>query len=390
MNKFNKYFLLLLFLLPLNEIKATEVSVCTDAGNFTINLLDDAAPLHVENFIKYVESGFYLGTVFHRVIKNFVVQGGGYTRNFRSKNILDPVKNESKNGLNNNIGTIAAARTSDPDSATSQFYINISDNPSLNATRNNFGYTVFGEITNGMETIDGIASLPTGESGPFISDVTDPLIAITAITIVPVDRHPELTLEQKKQTLLNEINNAIDKEDFESAEYFFREYHAICGETGPELMIAEVKVLVALEKNQLATEMLAEYLLIADNTKEEYLEALSLSRQLTSGMVIPESQETIRLRELLGNCSFPTMPNLPDARVASLEEMIEAQEQVKKYIELSNVRLDCLDKVMHADDQPLAYEDLRLVTAAYNQAVDMQNDIAGSFNSQRAVFLERN
>ena len=85
-----------------------------------------------------------------------------------------------------------------------------------------------------------------------------------------------------------------------------------------------------------------------------------------------------------------TMPNLPDARVASLEEMIEAQEQVKKYIELSNVRLDCLDKVMHADDQPLAYEDLRLVTAAYNQAVDMQNDIAGSFNSQRAVFLERN
>ena len=389
MNKLNQVFFLTILCFFATEGKTTEVAICTDAGNFIVELYDEEAPLHVENFIYYVEKGFYLGTVFHRVIKDFVVQGGGYTRNFRGKPISDPIKNESKNGIKNNIGTLAAARASNPNSATSQFYINLSDNPSLDATRNNFGYTVFGEVKIGMDTIKSIADLPTSASGPFISDVTQPLIAITAITVVPENRYPEMALEQKTETLLKEIYYAINEEAFESAESFFREYHAICGEVGPELMLLEIKVLAALEKNQLATEILAEYLRIADNTKEEYLEALALSRQLTSGMVIPESRETIRLREISGDCSFPVMPDLPDARIATINEMVEAQNEVKKYIELSNIRLECLDKIINTSEDPLVYDDLRLVTAAYNQAVDMQNDIAGSFNTQRTIFLER-
>ena len=116
-----------------SSANAVDVAVCTDAGNFTIELLEQQAPLHSANFLEYVDRGFYTGTVFHRVIDGFVVQGGGYTREFRSKLTLDPVQNESRNGVGNSRGTVAAARTGDPHSATSQFYINLTNNVALNA-----------------------------------------------------------------------------------------------------------------------------------------------------------------------------------------------------------------------------------------------------------------
>ena len=144
--------------------KNAVVVVKTNLGSFRVELDAAHAPLTVENFLKYVDDKFYDGTVFHRVIGNFMVQGGGFTAELQQKPTRAPVKNEANNGLSNVRGTIAMARTSDPDSATAQFYVNVVDNPALNAGARGAGYAVFGKVVSGMEVVDKIKSVPTGVS----------------------------------------------------------------------------------------------------------------------------------------------------------------------------------------------------------------------------------
>ena len=134
----------------------------TTHGGFTVKLEADKAPLTVANFLQYVDDGFYDGLIFHRVIPGFMVQGGGMTPDFKEKQGLAPIKNEAKNGLRNNRGTLAMARTNDIDSASSQFFINLADNDFLNQSPASFGYAVFGEVVEGMDTIDRIAKERTG------------------------------------------------------------------------------------------------------------------------------------------------------------------------------------------------------------------------------------
>ncbi|MDQ2075551.1 peptidylprolyl isomerase [Marinimicrobium sp. ABcell2] len=138
------------------------VLVTTDVGEMIIELFPERAPVTVENFLAYVDSHFYNGTIFHRVIPGFVVQGGGLTYDFTPKETRDPIVNESDNGLRNSPMTLSMARTSDPDSATSQFFINLNDNRSLNATEDRPGYTVFGRVVDGQETVIAIVEEPRG------------------------------------------------------------------------------------------------------------------------------------------------------------------------------------------------------------------------------------
>lgn len=140
----------------------SQVLLQTDLGNIRIELYDSIAPITVKNFLTYVDSGFYNGTIFHRIVPGFVVQGGGYTFDFAEKKTNPNIKNESDNGLNNDYKTIAMARTADPDSASSQFYFNLKDNPSLNAHGEAKGYTVFGRVIDGMDVVEKIAQEPTG------------------------------------------------------------------------------------------------------------------------------------------------------------------------------------------------------------------------------------
>lgn len=142
------------------------VEVTTNLGDFTIELYTKRAPLHVRNFVDYVNSGFYDGTVFHRVIENFVVQGGGYDANYKLKETGPQVPNEAGNGLTNRRGFVGMARTGDPHSADSQFYINLRDNNELNPRITRWGYTVFGQVVEGIEVIDEMAASSTG-SGPL-------------------------------------------------------------------------------------------------------------------------------------------------------------------------------------------------------------------------------
>jgi peptidyl-prolyl cis-trans isomerase A (cyclophilin A) len=134
----------------------------TTHGSFTIELFPKEAPVTVENFLKYVDDGFFDGTIFHRIVPGFVIQGGGLTAEFDNKETRDAIKNEAKNGLKNGRGWLSMARTSDINSATSQFFVNLSDNAFLDHGPRDYGYAVFGRVTEGMETVDKIAKVKTG------------------------------------------------------------------------------------------------------------------------------------------------------------------------------------------------------------------------------------
>ncbi len=137
----------------------------TTKGTIEIELNRAKAPITVDNFVNYVKESFYDGTIFHRVIPDFMIQGGGFTPDGAQKRTRQPIKLESKNGLKNTAGTITMARTNDPDSATSQFFINLIDNSFLNASPGNQGYAVFGAVTAGMETVKAIAAVKTATRG---------------------------------------------------------------------------------------------------------------------------------------------------------------------------------------------------------------------------------
>jgi len=134
-------------------------------GTIVIALNREKAPVSVDNFLQYVRAGHYDGTVFHRVMPNFMIQGGGYTPELVEKPTRPPIKNESRNGLRNSRGTVAMARTNDPNSATSQFFINLADNAFLDHGTRDFGYAVFGRVTKGMDVVDRIAKVKTGRRG---------------------------------------------------------------------------------------------------------------------------------------------------------------------------------------------------------------------------------
>jgi cyclophilin family peptidyl-prolyl cis-trans isomerase len=161
-----------------------KVRVQTSQGVFVLQLDAERAPVTVRNFLEYVGAGFYDGTIFHRVIDGFVVQGGGYGPDLAEKPTRDPIPNESGNGLRNRRGTIAMARTGDPHSATSQFYINLVDNVKLDPNEQRWGYCVFGTVVSGMEVVDAIAKLPTGPRGEVPSDVPKTDVVVQKMEIV--------------------------------------------------------------------------------------------------------------------------------------------------------------------------------------------------------------
>ena len=168
------------------EKTMTNATIKTNLGDIQLELNEEKAPITVENFKNIAESGYYEGTIFHRVINGFMVQGGGLTADMSNKSSgTSPIQNEANNGLTNDRGTIAMARTMDPHSATSQFFINHKDNAFLNHTGENpqgWGYAVFGIVTEGMDIVDQIADVATGSSGAY-QDVPEEVITIESVTL---------------------------------------------------------------------------------------------------------------------------------------------------------------------------------------------------------------
>lgn len=152
----------------------------TSMGDITIQLDPKNAPISTANFLAYVDKKFYDGTIFHRIIPGFVVQGGGFTPGMNQKDTAASIKNEASNGLKNLRGTISMARTNDPDSATSQFFLNLVDNPALDPGMNGPGYAVFGKITKGLDVLDKMAQVPTTTKGPFENVPAQDVVLISA------------------------------------------------------------------------------------------------------------------------------------------------------------------------------------------------------------------
>ena len=170
-----------------------QVLVKTSAGEFVIELYPDKAPGTVDNFLQYVKDGFYAGTIFHRVIGNFMIQGGGFTKDLyeggmRPKPTRAAIPIESRNGLRNDTGWVAMARTGDPNSATSQFFINVVDNAGLNYPQpDGHGYAVFGKVIRGMDVVNKIRAVPTRSVGPY-RDVPSEAVVIDSIAVVGAAR----------------------------------------------------------------------------------------------------------------------------------------------------------------------------------------------------------
>ncbi|MBK8090792.1 MAG: peptidyl-prolyl cis-trans isomerase [Verrucomicrobiaceae bacterium] len=169
---------------PVSDAKPVKIVMETSKGSIELELDAAKAPKTVANFVSYVKKGHYDGTIFHRVIPNFMIQGGGFTADMNQKPAPDRVENEAKNGLKNARGTIAMARTNDPHSASSQFFINHKDNSNLDyPSFDGWGYAVFGKVTKGIEVVDAIAAVPTGRAGPHGDVPTEP-ITIKSVKVV--------------------------------------------------------------------------------------------------------------------------------------------------------------------------------------------------------------
>ena len=174
-------------MVPAGAIAADpQVDLKTSLGTIRLELYPAKAPKTVENFLKYVQDGHYNGVVFHRVIDKFMIQGGGYDKTYREKSTRAPIPNEAKNGLKNDLGTIAMARTNQPHSASAQFFINLKNNDFLNAAQaqDGWGYAVFGKVVDGLDVVTKIAKLPTGPGGPFGSDVPRQQVIIESASVV--------------------------------------------------------------------------------------------------------------------------------------------------------------------------------------------------------------
>lgn len=196
---FTSLFLLISSVNAAEDFSKKRVKLETTEGNIVLELDITRAPLSVLNFMKYAQSGFYDGTIFHRVIENFMIQGGGFTQEMTRKQPNAPILNEANNGLKNVRGTIAMARTNDPHSATAQFFINVTDNPFLDhnaKTPRGWGYAVFGRVIKGMNVVDKIRKQRTGPNGPFPRDVPLKTVLIQKATVIGEKAKPAKTIKK--------------------------------------------------------------------------------------------------------------------------------------------------------------------------------------------------
>jgi cyclophilin family peptidyl-prolyl cis-trans isomerase len=178
-----------------------QVELKTNLGTIVVELSPEKAPQTVANFVRYAKDGFYDGTIFHRVIPGFMIQGGGFTADFTQKPTRAPVRNEAENGLKNTVGTLAMARTSDPHSATSQFFINLADTRNLDfryPTEQGYGYCVFGKVVKGMDVVERIARVATGPGPADHRDVPLKPVTIEAARVLDTAAKPETAPKAKK------------------------------------------------------------------------------------------------------------------------------------------------------------------------------------------------
>lgn len=358
---------------------ATDVAVCTDNGRVVFELADEASPQNVANFLSYVDMGYYTGTVFHRVLPGFVVQGGGVDRQLRARTTLPPVANESNNGISNARGTVAAARTDDPDSARAQFFVNLEDNTDLDGSNREPGYTVFARVKEGIGVFDAISRLPTGSSGPFRADVPTPLVAIKSIARLDEAALAALPAEGREAALKAEIAAAEAAGNAADALRLVGHYRALCGANDPEIALTEARMALAADDRRRALFALEEILATTDAVQPAYEAATALYREAVSEATVAP--------QIVAGCAPPAIPALPDASAATEEEMVASQRQVREFVAIGETHLACLSKVI--DDEDRSADERNAAVAEHNRMVAAMEEIAAAFNERIRIFKAR-
>jgi len=361
------------------QANATDVAVCTDRGRAVLELADTQAPLQVANFLKYVDMGYYSGLVFHRVKAGFVVQGGGVDRQLRGRPTLPPVQNESNNGLSNRRGTVAAARTEDPNSAAAQFFVNLEDNQALDGGAKP-GYTVFGRVKDGLAVFDQISRLPTRAAGPFKGEVPNPIVAILSVARIDEAALAELPKDGADAVLKSRIAAAAAAGDNAATLRLIGQYHALCATEDPEIALMDAQAALAMNDVRQAVFVLEAYFATTDQKHPTYETATALYRK-----AVPENQRSAA--QFVSDCAAPALPTLPDGTKAAIDEMMAGQKNVKQFVAAGDVYLKCLTKVIDNKERPV--EERNAAVNEHNRMVGAMEQVAAAFNDQIKKFKTR-
>jgi peptidyl-prolyl cis-trans isomerase A (cyclophilin A) len=367
----------LLILLASPAALAVDVRICTNRGAIDVELDDRRAPQHSSNFIRYAESGFYDGTILHRAVPGSMVQGGSYNLAFERRAAGEPVANESGNGLSNRRGTIAAARSDDPDSATSQFFFNLSDNTHLDAGPGSPGYTVFGRVTAGLELLDAVSMSPTRRVGD-LDQVPNPVVEVEAVTVL--DRAPVfgVSIEPDPATLQGDFERAQARGD---AAGIIRAIDALkqsCIGLDASQRLAEAEAANTLGLTARSRYALEGYMASADRRDP----ALPAAQRLLTGL--PEVTQTRDIDALIAQCRRPVAPSLPDGRFTERATMQLVEQTVVRYRQLGESYLACVARVVERED--LDETEAIEITKRHNDVVVEMTAVLTRFNQAVRTF----
>ena len=354
--------------------------MCTDHGRAVLELADEAAPQHVANFLTYVDMGYYSGTVFHRVVPGFVVQGGGVDRQLRARSPLPPVANESRNGLQEHARhrrggahrrpRFRDARSSSSISRTTRRSTAATASPASRCSR---------RVTEGIEVFDAISRLPTGSAGPFRADVPTPLVAIKSIVRLDAAALAALPAEGREAALKAAIEAAAASGDAAEALRLVGHYRALCAPDDADIALTEARMALAADDRRRALFALEELLATTDASLPAYEAATAFYREaLTEPAATPQA---------VGGCAPPAVPQLPDAAVATEDEMVASQRQVREFVLAGEAHLACLAEVI--DDDERGADERNAAVGEHNRMVAAMEEIAAAFNERIRIFRAR-
>jgi cyclophilin family peptidyl-prolyl cis-trans isomerase len=350
------------------------VRICTEQGRIEVELDQRNAPLQAANFARYVESGFYNGTVFHRVVPDAIVQGGGYDLNLEPRR-PGAVANEPSGAAGNRRGTIAAARAEGSDSATAQFFFKLTDNGNLDASADAPGYTVFGRVTAGLDVLDAISALPTAPAGG-LPDVPTPLIELESVTLLERASPFAASIEGDPVALRAELERARAGRDPAAVLAAIDTLRRGCLELdGPEHLL-EAEAAVALGRVDRARHGLEQFIAKTYPADPDRARAERLYASLPAAAGDVDS--------LLAHCERPLAPTLPDGRDTELEVMQAVESAVRRYRQQGDAYLGCVSAVI--DGGTLGDAETTDAVARHNEAVLEMTGVLSEFNAAVQTF----
>lgn len=349
---------------------AIDVRICTNLGIVDVELDERNAPRHARNFARYADSGYYSGTIIHRAVAE-MIQAGGYNLEFERRRPEEPVPSEAANGLSNERGTIAASRREDdPDSATSQFYFNLTDNPHLDAAPGSAGYTVFGRVTGGLEVLDAIARQPTRRAGD-LTEVPSPVIELESVSVIERAALFGLSVEPDPASLQAAFAAAEATGDPAARLEAVDALRAACVSLDSEQFLAEAESANALGNTERARYSLEQFIARARTADPLLPRAQRLYASL------PQPQES-NFEDHIAHCRRPAAPTIPDGRFTDRAALAAVESAVVRYKQLGEAYVACIARVIDGGE----LNDLEIIDAtnAHNEFVIELTGEAQRFN----------